>query len=420
MWPLRVAVARERRDAVEGAGLGRAVALGGGAAHAVGDGALAAGDRQRVAEGGGVGLVVGTRLRAASRPRAGETALRRERPEPSTAWMSVPTDFAKRSTSAAPASRVPREPSSAPSRLQQHLGEEVVGGHVRLLDQRRDRRRGDLGERVALERRVGEVGVADAAVDLHAALSQRVLQRHRGVQLRRARVAAVVVVAVVEREPRERAEIGPGRALAVEDRVVGEDPARRSRLMPLAAIAVARSATRVTGWSASRANSFVPKAGSPSPTSTRSPSITESVVAAELALDVGAGVELALRPERVEEGGGREQLLVRRRHAALVGLVAEERPVAAWRRGRRRRRRWRRRRRPSRRRARRAAPTARARASTPARRPGPRDRASCRRRRGWRRRRRAPPGRRRRGCSGSRERARRRRLEERRGRLRGP
>ena len=46
----------------------------------------------------------------------GATELRRESPEPSTAWMEVPTDLANRSTSAAPASRVPREPSSAASR----------------------------------------------------------------------------------------------------------------------------------------------------------------------------------------------------------------------------------------------------------------------------------------------------------------
>ena len=69
---------------------------------------------------------------------------------------------------------------------------------------------------------------------------------------------------------------------------------------------------------------------------------------------MGLGTELG------EEGGGREQLLVRGRDPALAGVVAVERPVAAWRRRRRRRRRSRRRRRPSRRRAGRAAPSARA------------------------------------------------------------
>ncbi len=108
--------------------------------------------------------------------------------------------------------------------LEQHLREEVVRRHVRLLDQLRDGRRGDRGQRLGLERRRREVGAADLPVDPHAALAQGALQSLGGDELGRASVVAAVV-AVVERETGERAQVGPRSALAVEDRVVGEDPA---------------------------------------------------------------------------------------------------------------------------------------------------------------------------------------------------
>jgi hypothetical protein len=50
------------------------------------------------------------------------------------------------------------------------------------------------------------------------------------------------------------------------------------RLSPVRAIERARLETRVTGWSWARAKRAVPKAGSPSPTTTRSPSRVESRV----------------------------------------------------------------------------------------------------------------------------------------------
>ena len=47
----------------------------------------------------------------------GATELRRESPEPSTAWTSAPTDFANRSTASEPVRREPRLASAAPTRF---------------------------------------------------------------------------------------------------------------------------------------------------------------------------------------------------------------------------------------------------------------------------------------------------------------
>ena len=140
-------------------------------------------------------------------------------------------------------------------------------------------------------------------------------------------------------------------------------------LSPVRAIERARLETRVTGWSWARAKRAVPKAGSPSPTSTRSPSRVESRVPVSAPSANARVSQMGARAELVEEGGGREQLLVRRGHPALVRVVAVQRAVASWRRRRRRRRRWRRRRRPSRRPARRAARRPRAPAARRARSP---------------------------------------------------
>ena len=144
-----LAVARERRDVGERAGLGRGSCP---------RRRCPACGRRRCPRGRRPAASRGTRRRRARRRAiatsslptcSGETRFLRESPEPSTAWTSVPTDLANASTLLLPRWRVPFLPLARAEPLEQHLGEEVVRGHVGLLDQLRDGRRGDRGERLA-------------------------------------------------------------------------------------------------------------------------------------------------------------------------------------------------------------------------------------------------------------------------------
>ena len=167
--------------------------------------------------------------------------------------------------------------------------------------------------------------MADSPGDLDAALSQRLLHRPRRDQLGVVGVAAAVV-AVVEREPRERAQVGPGGALAVEDRVVGEHPAGD----PLHA-----GASHVTGEVGHPGDRLVGGAGEARGPEGRVAVADHDEVAVQgrarlpgqLAAGVGAGLQMRVGAELGEEGGGREQLLVRGRHPAAIGVVAVQRPV---------------------------------------------------------------------------------------------
>ena len=206
--------------------------------------------------------------------------------------------------------------------LEQHLREEVVRRHVRLLDQLRHRRRGDRGQRLGLERRRREVRAADLTVDPHAPLAQGALQSLGGYQLGRVGVIAPVV-AVVERQAGERAQVGPRSALAIEDRVVGEDPALDT-LHPGGGDVASqlRDPGRglvVGAGEAPRAERGVAVADehqiAPDDRITASP---------ELPARIDAGLEPGRRPQLGEQGRGHEQLLVRGRDHLPGAVVAEQ------------------------------------------------------------------------------------------------
>ena len=198
-------------------------------------------------------------IATSSRPTCwGETRLPRDRPEPSAASRPASTELANSSTLLLPRLRVPFPAARRREPLEQHLGEEVVRGHVGLLDQLRHRRRGDRGERLGAKRRGREVRASNLPADPNAPLAQGALQALGGDQLGRAGIVAAVV-AVVEREPGERAQVGAGPALAVEDRGVGEDPAL-DPLDPGGGDVAGELETLVAGWSCARAKRAVPKA----------------------------------------------------------------------------------------------------------------------------------------------------------------
>src|SRR5829696_1629064 len=215
------AVAGERRDVGERPGLRRTVALRSRSAHPVGDRALPTGDRQRVHERlAELGVVLHRGQELDDLLRGDAVVARQPR---AVARLDVRARGPRELLHLAGAAVAPAADGREP--LEEHLGEEVVGGHVRLLDQPRGGRRGDLGQRVALERDRSEVGAPDAPGDLDAALDQRLPEALGGDQLRRARVIAAVV-AVVEGETGEGAQVGTGASLPVEDRVVRQNPAR--------------------------------------------------------------------------------------------------------------------------------------------------------------------------------------------------
>ena len=155
----------------------------------------------------------------------GETELRRESPEPSTAWTSVPTEFANRSTASAPARResracrrrrraasaASRRRSCSRARWSPRSAPRPRGEATSASGSRRARRRGGS----ARPTRPSTLTPCFRSASLIAAAATS--SGSCGV------VAAVV--AVVEREARERAHVGAVVALAVEDRVVGEHPA---------------------------------------------------------------------------------------------------------------------------------------------------------------------------------------------------
>ena len=131
---LRRAVARQRRDVAQRAGLRPAAVLRGRAAHPVASVPV----RPATASDGSKRRVVGERRAAAPRPGAatcGRCARGRSRRRPSarcrTRSSSVALDARRR------AAVVPRSPSATPSALMQHLGHEVVRRRVHLPEQRR-------------------------------------------------------------------------------------------------------------------------------------------------------------------------------------------------------------------------------------------------------------------------------------------
>ena len=218
----RVAIARERGDAGERARLCRAVALGGGAG-ACGRRGFPRGRRQGVSRETAAASSPSRATKTSSLPTSsGEASVLRESPEPSEALMATPASAANCSTSAAPRSRVPRVPVVAATRFGSISAKKLFEGtFVSSI------RRATVGE--ATDPRGSawsSAGVRFALPDLprdrDPPRAQRGLQRSRREQLRIRGVFAAVV-AVVEGEPGERAEIWAVAAHAVEDRVVGED-----------------------------------------------------------------------------------------------------------------------------------------------------------------------------------------------------
>ena len=100
---------------------------GGGSSHPVGQRAGAPGDRQRAREAPARRASMAVSRRTSWR---GVVRFARERPDPSTTRALTPSRGSGSRTTAAPAALVPRGRRTGAERLQQHLGDEVVGRDV--------------------------------------------------------------------------------------------------------------------------------------------------------------------------------------------------------------------------------------------------------------------------------------------------
>ena len=136
----RVAEARERRDVAQRAGLGAAAVLGGGAAHAAVQRAVAADDGERLVERHG-GLASRPCRSAAGRPRAASCGWRARARSRRRSRGAMPKRSTVSRTTAPPAAVRARAAELGAEALDQRLGDVVVRRLVHLAHDRGDGRR---------------------------------------------------------------------------------------------------------------------------------------------------------------------------------------------------------------------------------------------------------------------------------------